>query len=111
MNERTLLVISIVAILIGLPVLIFLSIITEDSLNNPENILLQEDPDTILTGKILRISKSPKITRLTIAYDSTIPAVLFEETDLKQGDIIKIRGQVETYQGKKQLRIEKIKNI
>ena len=108
MQERTLLTISLITIILGLPSLILLSLYLEKNLNNPENIILENDPDIILNGKIIKISKNSKFTSFTLKYESVIPVILFEETDLKQGDNIKLKAELDNYNGKKQLVASKI---
>jgi len=111
MREKTLLIISAITILLGLPTLIILSVVLAHTLDNPENILLEQDPHVFFTGKVIKITRAQKVTVMTIKYSATIPLVSFEETDIKQGDIIKVNGVVETYKGKKQVRAEKINKI
>jgi len=109
MHERTLLLTSAIAVAIGIPLLIVISIITANSLDNPENFLLEEDPEVFITGKVLKISKSPSITRITLQYQATMPIIIFEDNEIRQGDYIKIRGKLEKYKGKKQVRATSVK--
>lgn len=78
------------------------------SINNPENVILEKDPDVFMDAKIIKIQRSDSITKLTLQYQATVPAVYFEENNLKPGSVIKIKAKPEKYKGRKQLVIEKI---
>ncbi len=99
MQEKTLIIIAIVCILIGLPCLYFAS-----------KFVTVEDPRILssLTGKVISINEKEKITIINVKTDSSIPVVSFDKIKIRKGDRINVKGELETYKGKLEFVADKI---
>jgi len=91
MQEKTLIIIAIVCILIGLPCLYLAS-----------KFVKIEDPRILssISGKIISIDEKEKITIINLKIDNSIPVVSFDNQKFQKGDRILIKGGLETYKGK-----------
>lgn len=91
MQEKTLIIIAIICILIGLPCLYFSS-----------QFVKIDDPRILSTvaGKIVSINEKETIVIMDIAMENAIPVVSFDKIKVKKGDRVEIKGELETYKGK-----------
>ena len=86
MEERTLLIIAVITIIIGLPLLFFAA-----------NTELQEKKASI-TGKVSKVIHKEKLTIAHITTD--VPVVYFDNVNVKQGEEIIVEGKLQEYKGK-----------
>jgi len=86
MNERTLLIIAVIVIIIGLGLLFFAS-----------KTDLKETKASV-EGTVKKVVQKKE---LTIAYITTdVPVVYFEEKSIKKGDHLLAQGRLQEYKGK-----------
>lgn len=99
MKEKTLILIAITCIIIGLPCLYFAS-----------QFVKIDDPRILssVVGKVVGINEKEKITIINVKMDSSIPVVSFDNVKIHKGDRVKIKGSLETYKGKLEFVADKI---
>jgi len=99
MQEKTLIIIAIICILVGLPGLYLAS-----------QFVKADDPRILSTvaGKVASVNEKEKITILNIKMDNTIPVVSFEKIKVSKGDNVLIKGELQTYKEKLEFVADKI---
>jgi len=99
MQEKTLIIIAIICIVIGLPGLYLAS-----------QFVQIDDPRILssITGKVVSINEKEKITIINVKMDNTLPVVIFEKTNAKKGDNILVKGELQTYKEKLEFVADKI---
>lgn len=99
MEEKTLIIIAIICIFIGLPCLYFAS-----------QYVKTDDPRILssITGKVIGINEKDKITIIDIKMENTIPVVSFEKIKIQKGDRVKIQGELQTYKEKLEFVADKV---
>ncbi|MDO8656538.1 MAG: OB-fold nucleic acid binding domain-containing protein [Nanoarchaeota archaeon] len=111
MEEKTLLQVSLIMVLLGLTFLYFyaqeVQIPTAQQLGN-----LPPEEEVRLQGVISRVSQQDRVAFIELQGErvETIDVVLFADEDvyLQEGDYVEITGTVEEYQGKKEVIASKI---
>ena len=88
MNEKVLLVIAIICILLGLPLLYFCS-----------QYIIANDPRVLseITGVVASVNSKEKITIVNVLPDSGIPVVFFGNQSFEKGELITVKGQLKSY--------------
>ena len=114
MDEKTLLKIALVATLVGLCFLFFYS--EELELNVVENIEETSQEEIVkVRGVVKKLNVQEKVIFLEILTDNdeTITAILFSSEDvyLNEGNYVEVVGEVEEYQGKKEILTNYVKLI
>ncbi len=91
MKEKTLILIAIICIVVGLPGLYFAS-----------QFVKIDDPRILssIAGKVVGINEKEKITIINVKMDSSIPVVSFDNIRIQKGDRVNIKGSLEVYKGK-----------
>ena len=92
MEEKTLLIISLICIIVGLPLLF----ISSKYINSQENPRILNK----ISGEVVKVMNKEKITIVDFKIDGTIPVVFFDKSNLVQGDSVTITGKLENYKGK-----------
>jgi len=110
-EEKTIFITSLIITLIGLLFLYFYADeFTTEAVQNIDNI--PKTTEVKITGTIRELTTKDKVTFLTIEGEQTITtnAILFqkEELFLHEGDYAEITGNVEDYNGKKEIIISKL---
>ena len=90
MNEKMLLIISLICIALGLPLLYIAS-----------QFVSSDDPRVLteLTGTVERVTAKEKVTIISVKPTHAIPVVAFEKTNAKKGEKITVKGQLKSYNG------------
>ena len=91
MNEKMLLIIALVCIVIGLPLLYIAS-----------KFVSSDDPRVLteLTGVVERVSAKDKVTIISVKPLTEIPVITFDKLNAKKGEKITVKGQLKSYNGK-----------
>ena len=71
---------------------------------------LKEDTITKLTGKVIDIQQTEKLTRIKLQHQCTSNIIIFENLSIQKDQTIQVKGKIDTYNGEKQLIAEKIEN-
>src|SRR3989338_8100946 len=107
MEERTLLGIALICMILGIPALWIFSVIEETG-EQPTPFLENEKTVTI-TGKIMKVTQKEDVTFLEIEQKSLVPVLMFDNVSFEKGMEITALGKVDTYQGKKEIIAEEIR--
>lgn len=91
MNERMLLITALLCIVLGLPILYIAS-----------HFVSSDDPRVLteLTGIVERVTAKEKVTIISVKPITAIPVVSFDKPNVKKGEKITVKGQLESYNGK-----------
>lgn len=97
MNEKALLVIALICIVLGLPILYFAS-----------QFVSSDDPRVLteLTGIVERVTAKEKVTIISVKPLNSIPVVTFDKTTAKKGEKITVKGQLKSYNGQLEFVVE-----
>ena len=111
MKEKNILKISLFLVLLGLIFLYFYS--TELNLNNVKNFdNLQVEEKVIASGVVEQVSISDKVIflKLSALREQQMDVIVFNDQDIfiKEGDVVEISGEVEEYNGKKEIIASKV---
>lgn len=99
MEEKTLIIIAIACIIVGLPCLYFASQYVKT--DNPRIL-------SSISGKVTGIQQKDKITIINVKMDNTIPVVSFKKVQLQKGDRVEIQGELQTYKEKLEFVADKV---
>lgn len=110
MKEKTLLKIALIASLIGILILLFISSKLEVNEKTISNIDETDIGSSLkIDGVITNIRKTNTVTFIDIAQLEEMKVVVFnEEIDLNRGDYVEITGKIEEYKGSTELIADKI---
>jgi DNA/RNA endonuclease YhcR with UshA esterase domain len=111
MQEKTILKVSLIVILIGLSFLFFYA--EELELQNVAEIdSIPAEEEVKMSGIIGKVTNSEKVIFLKLEAEKKeyVDVLLFNEEEifLKEGDYVEISGTIEDYQGKKEIIANKI---
>ncbi len=111
MQEKTLYLISVMVILLGLPFLFFYA--DEADLPSVARIDSELPEEKVrVSGRITRLSDHDKVIFLELQGEriETMEIVLFKEEEifLHEGDYVEVSGTVEEYRGKKEVIADKV---
>jgi len=97
MNEKALLIIALICIILGLPILYIAS-----------QFVSSDDPRVLteLTGVVERVTAKEKVTIISIKPINTIPVVSFGKMNAKKGEKITVKGQLKSYNGQLEFVVE-----
>lgn len=104
MKEKLLLKIALISSLLGIVILFFISEqikVDETTLDKIDE--LDVETSVSVKGIINRITDFDKIAIIELMQPETTTIVLFKEgniTDLKQGDFVRVKGNIQEYEGK-----------
>lgn len=112
MKEKTLLKIAVMASLLGVVVLYFISegmMIEEKMIENIDS--TDYEKDIRINGKVERVTDMEKIVILEVSQPKKITVVAFKDGkfDIEEGDSVYISGSVEEYRGKPEIIADEIK--
>ena len=107
MEEKTLLGIALICVLLGIPSLWLFS--TMATIEEIPTQFLEEDSTIKITGTITRITQKEDFTLLDVEQKTTIPVLLFDNASFEKGMIIQAEGTVDIYQGKKELLAKEVR--
>ena len=105
MKEKTLFRLALICIVIGLPVLYFLSENIEITEMDVSKISLGDaDRQIKLNGEVISVSNKNKFSVIEISQLNKIEVVMFNENiSLEQGDNIDVFGKVQEFNGKPEI--------
>ena len=115
MKEKQLLKISLICSLLGIIILFFISEqikVDETTLDRIDE--LEVGTSVSVEGIINKINEYEKIAYIELMQSQTTTVVLFKEsnlTNLKQGDFVKVEGEIQEYEGEFQIVGNEIKII
>lgn len=91
MNEKMLLITALLCVILGLPMLYIAS-----------KFVSSDDPRVLteLTGVVDRVTAKEKVTIISVKPIHSIPVVAFDALNVKKGEKITVKGQLESYNGK-----------
>jgi aspartyl/asparaginyl-tRNA synthetase len=106
MDEKSILKISIVAIIIGMVFLFFYS--GEIDIQAVERIDTAIPEETVeMSGVVSRVTQMEKVAFIELVGErkEKVDVIIFKDDDifLKEGDLIEVSGTVEEYEGKKEI--------
>lgn len=96
MEEKTLLIISVICLCVGLSLLYFASENTE--LKEADNLAQHLDEDVKITGIVRKVSSHDGITFIEIDKKQNVKVVFFDEIDVSMGELVEITGKVSKYE-------------
>lgn len=112
MKENTILKIALICSLIGLIVLYFVSAKIELKDYKPNFLDKDVGDDVKLNGIVTKISDRGDVVFIEVSQQAPVTVVLFTDDDnirLKSGDNIEVIGEVQQYNGKKEIIAEMIR--
>lgn len=116
MKEKTLFKISLICSLVGIIVLFFISeklTIDEIDLSKIDEVKIGRSVKII--GRIEKVSNTEKVIFLEVGQQKieTVSVLLFKDSDiaLKQGDYVEIIGEIDDYNGKKEVIANRVRLI
>ena len=91
MNEKMLLITALICIVLGLPLLYIAS-----------QFVSSDDPRVLteLSGVVEKVTAKEKVTIISVKPIHSIPVVSFDKLNVKKGEEITVKGQLESYNGK-----------
>ena len=108
MDDKTLLRIALLGSVIGVVILLLLSeqiSVQKELISRLDGV--PEGKEVEVVGKILRFSDKGKVAFVEIAEQKieSVNVVLFKDRNitLREGDIVRVTGSVEEYEGKKEI--------
>jgi len=102
MKDTTLLRIALITGTVGLLALYF--VYSFDLIPETSPLVLIEDDRTIkIEGTISGISSREAVTYVYLERTETVPVVFFDDISYYEGQFISITGDIESYNGKKQI--------
>lgn len=108
MNDKTLLRIALLGSVVGVVILLLLSEqigVQKEVISRLDGV--PEGKEVEVVGKILRFSDKGKVAFVEIAEQKieAVNVVLFKDRNitLREGDIVRVTGSVEEYEGKKEI--------
>ena len=111
MEEKSLVIVSLLCCLIGTLILIFLSGKTPSAVYPIQSInASMEGSDVVIQGYLYEISSSEKLTRFKVKDSSgSITSVVFEgDLSLKENSFVQIKGMVTLFNNKTELTAKEI---
>ena len=109
MHDETLKKIALTGVIIGLLGLFTISMTTSEEDLAISRIKLEDDGTKVsFSGKVVDIRSVNDATILTIARNEEISVFVQNEVNLTLGDTVQIKGEVEEYQGKKEIMASEI---
>ena len=116
MKEKTLLKIALICSLVGIVVLFFVSekiSISQVDLDRIDEMDIGTDVKII--GRIERATDTEKVMFLEIGQEKIekVTVILFKDSDisLKEGDYVEITGEIEDYNGKREIIANKVRIV
>ncbi|MBW3013279.1 hypothetical protein KY325_05120 [Candidatus Woesearchaeota archaeon] len=112
MKQKTLFKIALICALVGIFLIYLISTTSDIEQTSIFGAKYIDEGVVKVKGTIDEIEKLGGITILRISSRETIPAVVFEGMDLDQiqtGDAVEIIGEIDSYNGKKQLVVKEIR--
>lgn len=105
MNEKTLLKVSLISSILGVVVLAIFS--TNDDLSQKPLYAYEENGDISFIGHIEKVAKRGNLTILSVSRKDIVDVIIFEDFNLSKGDVY-VKGNIQDYNGKKEIIAEKI---
>ena len=102
---------SLIVAVVGVVVLFFLSTMMEDDLSFSGLIQGTDDGNIVdVKGVIQKKTVRDNVVFLTLATETFVDATVFtsDDLDVVEGEHVFLRGEVQTYEGKKSLIVEKL---
>jgi hypothetical protein len=100
MKERTLLVVSLICVLVGIPLLMVVSFFVDE---NPRTLVK-------VSGSVESVKEYNSFSIVRISMDTAFPVVVFEtELGLAEGDLVVAKGRISGYNGKPEFVADEIK--
>ena len=91
MKERTLLVVAVICVLVGIPLLMIVSFFVDD---NPAALVR-------VSGSVESVKEYDSFSIVRLSMDTAFPVVVFEtELDIAEGDFVEAKGRISDYNGK-----------
>jgi len=109
MKEKSLLKIALICTILGIVVLLFLSEIVEvkeSKISEAKNV---DNGIVRITGVVENVRVGEKATILSVSKKESIDVVVFGQTDFQKGDFVDVTGEVQDYEGKKEILAKEIK--
>lgn len=97
MEEKNLLALSIICVMLGISVLYF--IYENQDLEEISAIETHFEESVKISGVVKRITKNGDLTFLEIERKNNVKVIFFEELDLNENDYISVIGEVDKYKG------------
>lgn len=114
MKENTILKIALICSLLGLVILYFASTKIELKDYRPNFIDKNVGDDVKLIGVVTKITDKGDVVFIDVSQQTPVAVVLFSDDDnikLKSGDNVEVIGEVQQYNGKKEIIAEMIRVI
>lgn len=111
MKDKTLLMIAMIVSLVGLSILSIYAQRASPALSNISTVMectLPEGTVVSLKGEVKSINVRGNISMMSISQQSSIDLVAFERLDINKGQIIRVEGKVEDYNGRREILVSKI---
>jgi hypothetical protein len=103
MKERTLLKVALTCTIAGIITLLVLSEIIEIDFHTINEIKQMQDGEIRTSGTIEKIMQKGNVTIITLARKETIDVVIFDKVDFSKDEKVEVIGDVEEYNGKKEI--------
>ncbi len=109
MKEKTLLKIALICTILGIVLLLFLSELVEVKESKISEAKQIDNGIVRITGIVENVRVGEKATILTISKKESIDVVVFENPNFQKGDFVDVTGEVQDYEGKKEILAKEIK--
>ncbi|MFH1590265.1 MAG: hypothetical protein ABIB43_06885 [archaeon] len=112
MKDSTLLKSALICSIIGISFLFLILQTTELDETRIDSLETMNEGDSVkVIGVVDEVTRRNNITFLTISQKVIITGIIFDDVELKKGANIVIYGELETYNGEKEILIEKINGV
>ncbi|MFH1769990.1 MAG: hypothetical protein ABH828_00355 [archaeon] len=109
MKDSFLLKIALGCSLVGIVALFFIMRFTElDEFSISELYLLEDGSEVKIVGVVEKVVNSNNVTIISVSQKEIISGVIFEKLEVSEGERVEITGALETYEGEKEVLVEKI---
>ena len=103
MKEKTLLKIALICTITGIFALLILSDKVELKETRISEAKKMENNVVRITGIVENVAGKGDVTIITVSKKESIDVVVFEKADVQQGDFVEVTGEVQDYNGKKEI--------
>ncbi|MBW3012484.1 hypothetical protein KY311_04820 [Candidatus Woesearchaeota archaeon] len=109
MKEKTLLKIALISTILGIFSLLVLSEFIELGESTISQIKEMDGGVVRLTGIVEKVIEKDKVIILTVSKKETIDVVVFDEVSFEKGQHVDVIGEVDKYNGKKEIIAKEVK--
>ena len=110
MKEQSLLKLALVCTILGIFVLLVLSDTVELEETKISDAKNMENNVVRITGVVEKATSRGDVTIMTVSKKESIDVVVFDKADFQKGDFVDVTGEVQDYNGRKEIVAKEIKS-